>query len=368
MMTSKRTLATTTVRAAASTDADFAQRILAWFDVHGRKHLPWQQNITPYRVWVSEIMLQQTQVATVIPYFEAFLVRFPSVHALAAASQDDVLGLWTGLGYYSRARNLHKAAQRVVSEYAGEFPTNTALLETLPGIGRSTAGAIASISMGLRAPILDGNVKRVLARHHALADWPGKASALNQLWNLAEKYTPHHRVADYTQAIMDLGATLCTRTRPACLDCPVAETCQGLSTSNPTQFPGKKPKKVMPTRETTFIIAQNTQGEVLLEQRPSQGIWGGLWSFPEVAHADEIDAWCLTHTGQAPQSVQSGPQLKHTFSHFHLAISPVYVAVQSPDNSIADKSNRRWLAPTDMDSLGLPAPVVKLLRKLATRV
>lgn len=367
MVTSKTPLATTALEPTPPGDANFSQRILTWFDAHGRKHLPWQQNITPYRVWVSEIMLQQTQVATVIPYFEAFLARFPSVHTLAAASQDDVLGLWTGLGYYSRARNLHKAAQQVVSEYAGEFPANTALLETLPGIGRSTAGAIASISMGLRAPILDGNVKRVLARHHALADWPGKASTLKQLWDLAEKYTPHDRVADYTQAIMDLGATLCTRSKPACENCPVAASCQGLSTGNPTQFPGKKPKKALPTRETTFVIAQNPQGEVFMEQRPSQGIWGGLWSFPEVADADEIDAWCFTHIGQAPLSLSCGSQLKHTFSHFHLAIWPVYVAVESPFNGIADNSNHRWLAPTDMNSLGLPAPVVKILRELATK-
>lgn len=365
MVISKKSLAATTNDSTAPTpDADFSQRVLSWFDVHGRKHLPWQQNTTPYRVWVSEIMLQQTQVSTVIPYFEAFIARFPSVHALAAASQDDVLGLWTGLGYYSRARNLHKAAQQVVSEYAGEFPTNTALLETLPGIGRSTAGAIASISMGLRAPILDGNVKRVLARHHALADWPGKAGVLKQLWSLAEKYTPHSRVADYTQAIMDLGATLCTRTKPACLDCPVAETCQGLSTRNPTQFPGKKPKKALPTRETTFVIAQNHQGEVFMEQRPSQGIWGGLWSFPEVTHADEIDAWCFTHMGRAPDSQTCGPPLKHTFSHFHLLIRPVYINVEAPLSTIGDSSNQRWLALTDMSSLGLPAPIVKILHGL----
>lgn len=309
-------------------------------------------------------MLQQTQVNTVIPYFEAFVERFPSVHALAAANQDMVLGLWTGLGYYSRARNLHKAAQQVVDNYAGEFPADTALLEALPGIGRSTAGAIASISMGIRAPILDGNVKRVLARHHAIAGWPGKNDTLKQLWSLAEQHTPYKRIADYTQAIMDLGATVCTRTKPACERCPLAASCLGLRTQSPKQFPGKKPQKALPTRETTFMIVQNLQGDVYMERRPNHGIWGGLWSFPEVSGPDEIDPWCVTHLGQTTHSLRKGTPLRHTFSHFHLAIQPVYVALNAELSGVADNPRRRWVALSDTGNLGLPAPVVKILRGL----
>src|SRR5690606_6541720 len=204
---------------------DFAQRVLVWFDQHGRKHLPWQQGITPYRVWLSEIMLQQTQVATVIPYFERFIARFPDVQSLAAAPIDDVLHLWTGLGYYARARNLHRCAQTIVRDYGGEFPASVAALSELPGIGRSTAGALASIAHQQRAAILDGNVKRVLARHHAIDGWPGTTQTLSQLWQFAEQHTPDKRSDHYTQAMMDLGATVCTRSKPACDHCPVADSC-----------------------------------------------------------------------------------------------------------------------------------------------
>jgi A/G-specific adenine glycosylase len=350
--------------ARALIEANFAPRVLAWFDKHGRTHLPWQQGITPYRVWVSEIMLQQTQVATVIPYFERFIARFPSVYELAAASQDTVLGLWTGLGYYSRARNLHKTAQQVVNDHGGDFPCDVTALLALPGIGRSTAGAIASISMGLRAPILDGNVKRVLARHYAVAGWPGNRDTLKTLWSLAEQHTPQERVADYTQAMMDLGATLCTRTKPGCQRCPLKQTCEGLQLGDPAQFPGKKPKKTLPVRETTFIIAKNREGLVFMQQRPSQGIWGGLWSFPEVSDTDEVAFWCAEHLGQVAQAIQVGSPLRHTFSHFHLDINPVYVDIAQGPKTIGDSQDQQWLALTDTGTIGLPAPVVKLLHGL----
>lgn len=306
-------------------------------------------------------MLQQTQVATVIPYFERFIARFPSVHELAAASPDTVLGLWTGLGYYSRARNLHKTAQQVVNEHNGQFPNDVTALQALPGIGRSTAGAIASISMGLRAPILDGNVKRVLARHYAVEGWPGHTETLKTLWSLAEQHTPQERVADYTQAMMDMGATLCTRTKPACQRCPLNQTCEGLQTGDPVQFPGKMPKKTLPVRETTFIIAKNQQGLVFLQQRPSQGIWGGLWSFPEVTGTDEVALWCIEHLGRVAHAIKVGSSLRHTFSHFHLDIHPVYVEIDHVPKAMGDTQHQQWLALTDTGTIGLPAPVVKIL-------
>lgn len=349
-------------------DVDFAGRVLDWFDDHGRKHLPWQRDITPYRVWVSEIMLQQTQVGTVIPYFERFITRFPTVHALAAASQDAVLGMWTGLGYYSRARNLHKTAQLIIDNYGGDFPADTTALQALPGIGRSTAGAIASISMGLRAPILDGNVKRVLARHYAIEGWSGHTGTLKTLWAWAEANTPQDRVADYTQAMMDLGATVCTRTKPACQRCPLAASCHGLNTGDPTQFPGKKPKKTLPVRDTTFIIAKTQEGKILLEQRPSRGIWGGLWSFPEVAGPDKITSWCVEHLGHAGQSIKLGLPLRHTFSHFHLDIQPAYVDITHTTATFTDHDQQRWLALSEVESIGLPAPVVKILQSLGNDI
>ena len=226
--------------------SQFSQLVLEWYDRHGRKHLPWQQNITPYRVWISEIMLQQTQVTTVIPYFEKFMVRFPDVQALASAGEDDVLHYWSGLGYYSRARNLHKAAKTVVQEHQGVFPNSVEGLMELSGIGRSTAGAIAAISMGIRAPILDGNVKRVLARYHAVPGWPGQAKTANLLWEIAEQYTPDKRVADYTQVMMDLGAMVCTRTRPLCQQCPLQNGCLAHQAGEETLYPVSKPKKIKP--------------------------------------------------------------------------------------------------------------------------
>ncbi|GAM67417.1 A/G-specific adenine glycosylase [Vibrio sp. JCM 19236] len=251
----------------------FAQQILTWYHQYGRKHLPWQQNKTAYKVWLSEIMLQQTQVATVIPYFERFLEEFPDIVSLADADIDQVLHLWTGLGYYARARNLHKAAQMVRDEHNGEFPTEFEDVLALPGVGRSTAGAILSSVYNQPHAILDGNVKRVLARANAIEGWPGKKTVENQLWEIAEQHTPSTEVEHYNQAMMDMGAMLCTRSKPKCTLCPVEKLCVANKQSNPLDYPGKKPKKEKPTKQTTFLIF-HCKGQVWLEKRPPAGIWG----------------------------------------------------------------------------------------------
>lgn len=340
----------------------FSQSVLRWFDQHGRKHLPWQQQITPYRVWLSEIMLQQTQVATVIPYFERFTKKFPNVQSLAAAPIDEVLHLWTGLGYYARARNLHRCAQTVVAQYGGEFPGTVAQLSELPGIGRSTAGAIVSIAFQQRAAILDGNVKRVLARYHALEGWPGQGDTLNQLWEIAEQYTPKTRSNDYTQAMMDMGATLCTRSKPKCDTCPLQAGCLAYAQGEPTRYPGKKPKKALPVKEVQLLMLRNLAGDIWLEQRPPQGIWGGLWSFPELA----IDADAIAYAKQLGARV-AGQEVwdsyRHTFSHYHLDITPVLLQLAKTPQGVAD-STSVWYNLHQPEAIGLAAPVKKLLEKL----
>jgi A/G-specific adenine glycosylase len=339
----------------------FSDAVLAWYDQHGRKDLPWQQPRLPYRVWVSEIMLQQTQVTTVIGYFQRFMAAFPDVHALAAAEVDQVLHLWTGLGYYARARNLHKAARQLVDRHGGEFPDTVEEVATLPGIGRSTAGAILAQSRGVRAPILDGNVKRVLARLHAVPGWPGTKPVENRLWELAEQHTPQQRLADYTQAIMDLGATLCAR-RPDCPRCPVASLCQAHANGNPLDYPGRKPAKDKPTRQTRMLILQNHQGRVWLEPRPPSGIWGGLWCFPQLdSHGLESEA--LDERGLTTWECESLTPFRHTFSHFHLDIQPRLLRVDSTGHALQDASGR-WVDPAAPGELGLAAPVKKLLEQL----
>lgn len=338
----------------------FSDRLLSWFDQHGRKDLPWQQDINPYRVWVSEIMLQQTQVTTVIPYYRRFMARFPNVEALGAASTDEVLALWTGLGYYARARNLHKAAHVIAAEYRGRFPATLDDIQALPGVGRSTAGAIFSIACGGRAPILDGNVKRVLTRHAALPGWPGLKEVENSLWDLAEELTPHQRVADYTQAIMDLGATLCTRSKPSCEHCPVSADCQANAQSTQAEFPGKKPKKAIPERNTTMLLLENPDGEILLEQRPSQGIWGGLWSLPEITTNESLTDY-LNEKWPGTHNIQQWAPLRHTFSHFHLDIHPVHVRLTAAPNAVMEGSQQLWYNGHPQQKIGLAAPVKKLL-------
>lgn len=340
--------------------ASFSTRLLKWFDQEGRKTLPWQQNINPYRVWVSEIMLQQTQVSTAIPYFQRFMQRFPNVQTLADAPVDEVLALWTGLGYYARARNLHKAAALVAAQHQGEFPSQLDDIEALPGIGPSTAGAIYSIACGGRAPILDGNVKRVLSRHAAIAGWPGKKEVEAQLWQLADIHTPKRRVADYTQAIMDLGATLCTRSAPRCQACPVSRDCQALAQGRQSEFPGKKPSKTLPVRETTMLLVENPQGEILLQQRPASGIWGGLWSLPELVTDTSVEDFLserLNRSGRA----QHWSVLRHTFSHFHLDISPIHIRLDGEPRRIMEAPPQLWYNGHAPQKVGLAAPVKKLL-------
>jgi A/G-specific adenine glycosylase len=340
--------------------------LLAWFDQYGRKHLPWQQNRNPYRVWVSEIMLQQTQVATVIPYYERFMARFPSVAELAEADEDSVLHLWTGLGYYARARNLHQTAKRVQAEFGGQFPETVDALCTLPGIGRSTAGAIVALGSGNVAVILDGNVKRVLTRLRCVEGWPGQPKVQQALWTLATSLTPRERCADYTQAIMDLGATLCARSKPACGLCPLNAACEAYRQHRTHEFPERKPSKSLPVKHTYMLlfVDQSTR-RVLLEKRPPQGIWGGLWSFPESA---DINAFNSDRHGQLlidPRTAQQWRTLRHTFSHFHLDITPVWIPLDTRYVAIGESERFHWYALNQNNALGLAAPVKKLLEKLA---
>lgn len=344
-------------------ESAFSSAVLRWFDRYGRKHLPWQKDINAYRVWLSEIMLQQTQVTTVIPYFERFMARFPNVNDLAEAPLDEVLHLWTGLGYYARARNLHRCAQQVVTDHGGEFPASVEALSELPGIGRSTAGAIVSIAFRQRAAILDGNVKRVLARHYAIAGWPGQTAVARELWQFAEQNTPGERCADYTQAMMDLGATVCTRSRPACELCPVNESCIARAQGDPTLYPGKKPKKDKPVKAVQFLMLRNPAGDILLEQRPPQGIWGGLWGFPEVEV--EIDALDHAQDRYAPVvQVETWDSYRHTFSHYHLDITPVLVQLAREPEAVNEAGAARWMRLDKPDNLGLAAPVKRLLEQL----
>jgi len=340
----------------------FSQKLLNWYASHGRHDLPWQQNRNLYRVWVSEIMLQQTQVATVIPYFERFMATFPNSRTLADASQDEVLHLWTGLGYYARARNLHKAAQIIRDDYNDQFPEEFDPVLALPGIGPSTAGAILAQALGQRHVILDGNVKRVLTRLYAIEGWPGKKSIENQLWELAAALTPEQQLTDYTQAIMDLGATACAR-KPNCPVCPVTDLCAAYEQDNVALYPTPKKCKTLPVKATHMLILQNEQGEVLLQQRPPSGIWGGLWSLPEYPDNTEknIPQWCEQQLGLIIDNVERLPVFRHTFSHFHLDITPVTSQVKNLANHVMEATNRVWYNTQQPESLGLPAPVVKIL-------
>jgi A/G-specific adenine glycosylase len=339
---------------------DFAARVLRWYDGHGRKDLPWQHTGDPYRVWVSEIMLQQTQVRTVIPYYTRFMQRFPDVLTLAGAGTDEVLQHWSGLGYYARARNLHRAAEIIRDEHGGRFPTDVEAVSALPGIGRSTAGAILALAFGQRHAILDGNVKRVLARHAAVAGWPGKTAVARELWALAEARTPNTRVGDYTQAMMDLGATLCTRSAPACADCPVSGDCAALAAGQVERFPGRKPKRDRPLRETTMVLAV-ADGAVYLERRPATGIWGGLWSFPEVS---DVGEWCARKFNTDAEETESWDTLRHSFSHYDLDIAPVVVRIDAASSKVADYDDSAWYRPGDEPPGGIAAPVMRLIETL----
>ena len=341
---------------------DFAARLLAWFDDHGRKDLPWQQDISPYRVWVSEIMLQQTQVQTVIPYYERFMQSFPAIANLADADIDDVLKLWSGLGYYARARNMHRAAKIIRDDFGGKFPETVNAIELLPGIGRSTAGAILALAYSRRHAILDGNVKRVLSRHAAIGGWPGKSNVAAALWQLADKHTPTDRVRQYTQAIMDLGATVCTRTRPHCDECPLESDCIAHATGKVSDYPGRKAKKAKPLRETTMVLAV-ADNAVYLERRPPSGIWGGLWSFPEL-EPDNVEDWCTRIANGATAAPEKLQSVRHSFSHYDLDIHPVVVRLQQAPTSVADSSDVTWYQLDQQAPGGIAAPVIKLIDSL----
>lgn len=349
-------------------EQDFPQQLLNWHDQHGRHDLPWQQDINPYRVWISEIMLQQTQVATVIPYYQRFIQQFPDVLTLANAGIDSVLHLWTGLGYYARARNLHRAAQNIRDGHAGRFPNELEQLIALPGIGRSTAAAILAIADNQHHAILDGNVKRVLTRFYAIAGWPGKRGVEQQLWQKAEQLTPAKRTGQYTQAIMDLGATLCTRSKPRCEDCPVAGNCQAHRSATVSNYPGKKPRKLLPERESIMLLLSNANNEILLQQRPPTGLWGGLWCLPEAEctlHKDSLKKWCREQLQFALHEMRVWQGLRHSFSHFHLNIIPVHIRGDFMDSTIMDSASTVWYNTRQPDALGLAAPVKKLLDKHA---
>ncbi len=340
----------------------FAARVLDWHARHGRKDLPWFHDRTPYRVWVSEIMLQQTQVATVVPYYLAFMEAFPDVATLARAPLDEVLRHWSGLGYYARGRNLHRAAGLVVERHGGELPERFEDLVALPGIGRSTAGAILSLARGQRHAILDGNVKRVLARHHAVPGWPGTPAVAARLWELAEQHTPHHDVARYNQAMMDLGATVCTR-RPACERCPLAEDCRARALGDTAAYPGRRPPRARPEKHTHMALAL-WDGGVYLERRPAAGIWGGLWSLPEFAEAGEIADWCERCLGAPAAALEHWEPLRHSFSHYDLDITPVAVRLAGPPARLADTDAAVWYRVDEAPGFGLAAPVKRLIEKV----
>ncbi|KKO44769.1 adenine glycosylase [Arsukibacterium ikkense] len=341
----------------------FSDQLLSWYQLHGRKTLPWQINKSPYKTWLSEVMLQQTQVATVIPYFEQFIQRFPDVKRLALAPLDEVLHLWTGLGYYARARNLHKAAQLIATEHDGQFPLEFEQVLALPGIGRSTAGAILSLASGQHYPILDGNCKRVLSRFAAIAGWPGNKAVEQQLWQLAEQITPGDgRVTAFNQAMMDLGATLCSRSKPRCVDCPLKLHCRAALAGEQTAYPGKKPAKTMPEKHSFWLMLQY-HDQVLLQQRPASGLWGGLYGFVEFSSEQlRADYLQLNHLAVTRSQIQ--PAFRHTFSHFHLWIMPMLVQIDTKPGSVQEQTGAQWFTIAQLPQVGLSAPAKILLQQL----
>ncbi|OOG39388.1 A/G-specific adenine glycosylase [Rhodanobacter sp. C05] len=339
-----------------------ATRLLRWFDQHGRKDLPWQHPRDAYRVWLSEVMLQQTQVTTVVGYFERFIGALPTLGDLAAADEDTVLALWSGLGYYRRARFLHRAAQICVEQHGGALPRGFAALHALPGIGRSTAGAILAQAHGLRFAILDGNVKRVLTRYHGIHGHPAESAVEKQLWQHAEAHTPTARAADYTQAIMDLGATVCVRSRPRCEACPLVGDCVAHRDNLTAQLPTGKPGKRIPTRATVMLILRDRQRRVLLERRGPQGVWSGLWSLPEAADPD--GAWRIAQQHAQIDDAQALTPFTHVFSHYRLDIEPLLFDRATARRGIADNPQLRWCSFEELTSLGLPAPVRSLLLQI----
>lgn len=328
----------------------FANAIIAWQKLHGRHDLPWQTKSNhapdPYAIWVSEIMLQQTQVTAVIGYYAKFMLRFPDIKSLANATQDEVLQHWSGLGYYSRARNLHSAAQKIVDDFNGQFPQQFEDILSLPGIGRSTAAAISTFALKQPMPILDGNVKRVFARHFNIAGWPGLPKIEAEMWQIARRENPHEDAINYTQGLMDLGATLCTRSKPKCAMCPVNASCAALANHNVSQLPTPKPRKTIPERSIYFLVHKNGS-DILLEKRTSTGIWGGLWSFPESE----------TLPINSEKNLQMLPKFTHTFTHFKLHIQPVLI--QATVQTIMP--NSLWIGIDEATEAAIPTPVRKIL-------
>ena len=346
------------------TTSRFSEQLLNWFDQHGRRDLPWQQQPTPYHVWLSEIMLQQTQVSTVIPYYQRFTERYKNIGSLANAEIDDVLALWTGLGYYARARNLHKAATIMVNDHGGDMPSTLDQLMALPGIGRSTAGAIMALAHHQNYPILDGNVKRVLTRYDAISGWPGKKVIENQLWQRAEQLLPKQRIANYIQAQMDLGATVCTRSKPKCNECPLQSDCHAFQHDIPQNYPTAKSRQIIPTRKINWLVAQLPTKEVLLQQRAETGIWGGLWSFPELDSTESIDHICINQFNFEMATITTQPHFRHVLSHFKLDIHPHIVSGSISSHHIAENKNFSWYKIGDALRLGIPAPVKSFLISL----
>ncbi|MFT4256112.1 MAG: A/G-specific adenine glycosylase [Pseudoxanthomonas sp.] len=340
----------------------YATRLLSWFDQHGRHGLPWQHPRTPYRVWLSEIMLQQTQVTTVVPYFLRFVERFSTIVALANAPTDAVMAHWAGLGYYARARNLHNAAKRCVELHAGELPRDFDALLALPGIGRSTAGAILAQAWGDRFPILDGNVKRVLTRYHGIAGHPASPAVEKQLWDIAQSHLPHTRLADYTQAQMDFGATLCTRSKPACAICPLQDDCIALRDGLTDALPTPKPGKPLPEREATALWLEDADGRLLLQRRPPTGIWASLWTLPQADTDAAMREWFAREMRGDYDDAEQLPAIVHTFTHFRLHLQPLRLRKLAPQAMVRDNDDMRWVARGELAALGLPAPIRKLLQ------
>ena len=330
----------------------FAKNLLKWFDQHGRKNLPWQHPRSPYCVWISEIMLQQTQVKTVIEYFTRFIERFPDVASLANASVDEVLVYWAGLGYYSRARNLHRCAQILHNEYDDQFPQTLEELQGLPGIGQSTAAAIMAQAFKKHAVILDGNVKRILARYHCVSGELNQKSTLEKLWKFAAQHTPKIRITDYTQAIMDLGALVCTRTKPKCHECPLAFSCEAFKTEQVLNFPTPKSVKDLPKRSYFFIIFLNKKNELLLQRQPDIGIWGGLWSLPTLEALD-------------PEIIYEPlPFIEHRFTHFHLSLKPVICKNYGQKSfKVTENNQSEWVGIDACFLKALPTPIKKILQQ-----
>lgn len=342
--------------------SEFSDRIIRWQRQHGRHTLPWQNTRDPYAIWISEIMLQQTQVTAVIPYYQRFMGRFPDVASLARADEDEVLQHWSGLGYYSRARNLHAAAQAILSDHGGRFPDTPEALATLPGIGKSTAAAIAAFAYGYRAAILDGNVKRVLTRYYGIEGWPSQPAIERRLWALASELLPSQDIEAYTQGLMDLGATLCSRSKPACERCPLREACIAHRDNLTARLPSPKPKKTLPERTTTMLLIVDGN-DVLLEKRPSRGIWGGLWSLPETTVEEDGVAVARQRFGLTTEAMATLPVLTHSFTHFKLHITPQPLRMVQRRQGSTPPPGMLWLAIDDALGAALPTPVRTLLSR-----